>query len=69
MLIRALLVVVLVMAVLFAWRAWRAYPGMAVLAGAAAAVFGVLLLKNPFLAAIGLLAAGVLIATLSRPKR
>jgi len=66
---KALLVLFLVMAVLFAWRAWRPMPGLALIAAAIAAAFGVLLLKSPVLAAAGLVVAGVAIAFLSRPRR
>jgi hypothetical protein len=52
--VRALLVLVLVMGVLFAWRAWRQYPGLAGLAAAVATVMGMLLLRSPVLALVGL---------------
>ena len=68
MYLRAFLVVVLIMGVLFAWRAWKPYPGMAVLAGAVAAVAGALLLRHPALAAAGLLASAALIFHFSRSK-
>ena len=68
MVVRALLVTVLVMGVLFAWRAWRHMPSVAILSGAVAAVVGVLLLRTPGLAVAGLLIAGLLISFLSRPR-
>jgi hypothetical protein len=68
MYLKAFLVVILIMGVLFAWRAWKPYPGMAVLAGAVAAVAGVLLLRYPALAGAGVLAAAVLIFHFSRPR-
>jgi len=69
MIVRALLVVLLVMGVLFAWRAWKQYPGIASLAAVVATVTGVLLLRNPALAAVGLLIGGLLIAYLSRSRK
>jgi hypothetical protein len=68
MVVRTLLVTVLVMGVLFAWRAWRHVPSLAILAGAVAAVTGVLLLRTPGLAIAGLLVAGLLISFFSRPR-
>ena len=69
MMARALLVLVLVMAVLFAWRAWRPYPGLAVLAAAIAVALGVLLLRHPALAAAGVLLAAGLLGYLSRRQK
>ena len=68
MIVRALLVLVLVMGVLFAWRARRAFPGMAALAAVVATAAGVILLRNPVLAGIGLVVSLLLIMFLSRPK-
>jgi hypothetical protein len=70
MAVRFLFVLVLVLAALFAWRAWRHLPGLAVLAAGVAALMGVLLVKSPILAAIGLVLAAVIISVLgARPKR
>ena len=52
--VQALLVVVLVMSVVFAWRASGRHPAPAALAAAIATMLGLVLLRNPMLALIGL---------------
>ncbi len=69
MAVRALLVIVLLMSVLFVWRAGRKFPGAAVLAAALAAMTGVFLFRHPALQAVGLLALVGLIFYTSQPRR
>lgn len=55
--IPALLIVTLLLSVLFVWRLGRRFQGLAVLAAAVAAVIAIVLLRNPLLAAVGLVGA------------
>jgi hypothetical protein len=69
MALRALLFIVLVMGVLFAWRAWRSHPGLAGLAAAVATVVGMLLLRSPLLALAGLGLSFWLMSKADRPRK
>lgn len=66
MAVQAFLVVVLVMSVVFAWRASGRHPAPAALAAAIATMLGLVLLRNPVLALVGLVASVYLIYGASR---
>jgi hypothetical protein len=66
--VQALLVVILVMCVVFVWRTYARRPAPAALAGAVAAALGVILLRNPALAILGVTLAVYLIYHTSSRK-
>lgn len=67
--VQALLVVVLVMSVVFAWRASGRHPAPAALAAAVATMLGLVLLRNPVLALLGLAASVYLIYQASQRRQ
>ncbi len=67
--IKALLVLILVLGVLFAWKAWRRLPSLAIFAAALATGAGMLMLKSPVLAAVALIIAAALMFYLSQPRK
>lgn len=69
MALQALLVIALVMAVLFVWRSSNRSKGLSGLATVIAVGAGLLLLKNPLLAALAIAAVALLISHLSSNKR
>jgi hypothetical protein len=68
MALQALLVLILIMAVLFVWRSSNRSKGLSGLATILAVGAGLLLLKNPLLAALAVVAAVLLIGRLSSNK-
>jgi hypothetical protein len=69
MALQALLVIILVMAVLFVWRSSNRSKGLSGLATVLAVGAGLLLLKNPLLAAVAVVAVVLLINHVSSNKR
>ena len=67
--IPAFLVLTLVLSVIFVWRAGHKFPSLAVFAAALAAVAGMLLLKNPVFAILGLALALAAIYLPRRPRQ
>ena len=67
--IPALLVVTLVLCVIFVWRVGHRFPQLAVLAAVLAAVLGVVLLRKPVFAVVGLVLALALIYLPRRPSK
>jgi hypothetical protein len=67
-LFKAVLMLVFLLCALFAWRGRTAFPGMAALAAVLAGIAGLILFRTPALAALGLIAAGLLIYQSSRRR-
>lgn len=68
MALQAILAILLVMAVLFVWRSSNRSKGLSSLAMVVAVGSGLLLLKSPLMAAVGVVAAVLLINHLSSNK-